>query len=372
MIPERKGSLPRIAIAGGGPAGAVIAITLARQGLHPVVFEMALGPQTKVGECLPPASAPLLDWLGLTPHLFEGPHLRSYGNRSCWGLERPFERDFFFSVYGAGWHLDRQHFEELLARMAIESGAIWHYASRIMAIRWRDQYWEITVEKSRKKYEYEADFLVDATGRRAYLARQLGARRVCDDRLVGIAAYLEPIGNRGMEDTFTLVEAVPSGWWYSALLANRHLAVVYMTDHDLPEFRAACQGEEWWKRLGQTHYLWSQIKEYGYRMCMPLRILPANSTRLTAVVGERWLAVGDAAASYDPLSSHGITTAMGTGFYAAQAIDSLFRGSTEAGFAYLDLLEKTYRVYLEEQHTCYASEQRWRGYPFWDRRLQEQ
>jgi flavin-dependent dehydrogenase len=300
--------------------------------------------------------------------MLEGPHLRSYGNRSCWGSEHLLERDFLLSIHGTGWHLARCHFEELVARVAIESGAEWHYDSRIRSIRWRNPRWQFSIEKLGKKQDVEADFLVDATGRKACVARQLGARRVYDDHLVGVAAQLEPVGNRGTVDTFTLVEAVASGWWYSALLANRRLAVVYMTDHDLSDFLVARQCGGWWERLSQTRYLWPQVRAYGYRICTPLRILPVNSTRLTTILGERWLAVGDAAASYDPLSSYGITSAMGTGFYAAHAIADLLKGHAEAGLAYLSILEKAYAIYLKEQRKCYTYEQRWVGYPFWDRR----
>lgn len=64
----------------------------------------------------------------------------------------------------------------------------------------------------------EADFVVDASGRAALSARRVGARKVSYDRLLGAAAYLEPREGNGAGDSFTLVEVVASGWWYSARL----------------------------------------------------------------------------------------------------------------------------------------------------------
>ena len=59
-------------------------------------------------------------------------------------------------------------------------------------------------------------------------------------------------------------------------------------------------------------------------MAEPPRVLPAETSRLDRIAGPGWLALGDAAAAYDPLSSYGIGSAMGSGFYAGQAIaDSL-------------------------------------------------
>lgn len=358
----------QVAIVGGGPAGAVVGMTLAREGVRAVVFEAAPAPQSKIGECLPPASAPLLNRLGLTAHMLDDPHLRSHGTRSVWGSNRAYERNFLMSVYGAGWHLDRCSFEHMLARVAMESGAQWHYASRVSGVHWVHDRWELTIKKDDQACVHAADFLVDATGRRATVARRLGARRVSYDRLVGVAAVLAPANGRGLRDTFTLVEAVPSGWWYSATLADGRLVMSYMTDHDLPEYQMSRRPDGWWRMLQQTRESLARTRECNYRFRGSMCVLPANSARLSVIIGERWLAIGDAAAAFDPLSSHGITTAMASGYYAAQAIVGLLNGHAEAGLAYLTLLDNAYGIYLTERRLCYDAEQRWPTHRFWSRR----
>ena len=52
------------------PAGAAIALALARRGLSPIVIEAQSTPKMKVGECLPPDINPLLNDFGLTERLF--------------------------------------------------------------------------------------------------------------------------------------------------------------------------------------------------------------------------------------------------------------------------------------------------------------
>src|SRR5437870_11751277 len=105
-----ESKLATVAIAGGGPAGAVAARVLARRGGRAVVLEAGAGPALQVGEALPPSVAPLLRHLGLEAFLEADGHLRSQGNRSHWGSEQAAESPFLANPYGAGWHVDRRRF----------------------------------------------------------------------------------------------------------------------------------------------------------------------------------------------------------------------------------------------------------------------
>ncbi len=355
-----------VAIVGGGPAGAAVAITLARLGQHALVLEAAPAAQAKVGECLPPSSAPVLRQLGLDSALVADGHVQSHGNRSSWGSDDTVDQDFLFGVHGPGWHLSRQAFESLLARAAVENGAEWRYAATVTDVERRANSWDVSVvDGGGGRQVIEADFVVDASGRRSSVGRCLGARRVAYDRLVGAAALLEPRG-AGLADTYALVEAVPNGWWYSALVAGGRLAVAYMTDADLPELRRARQADGWWQLLHETRL--TRARACGYRLADTPRVLAASSARLTSIVGDGWLAVGDAAAAHDPLSSHGILSALGGGIYAGQAIAALLAGHADAGVAYVSLLQRAYTSYLEAQYDCYLAESRWPESAFWARR----
>ena len=95
--------------------------------------------------------------------------------------------------------------------------------SRVVRCAAADGGWRLEIESSSGREVLKADFVADATGRPAHLARRLGARRLRYDRLVGAASLLR--SPAPSTDTYTLVEAVPAGWWYSALLADGRLAV---------------------------------------------------------------------------------------------------------------------------------------------------
>jgi len=248
--------------------------------------------------------------------------------------------------HGEGWHVDRRRFEARLAEAAREAGAEWRWGCRVERIG-----------------DVEADFVADATGRSARLARRLGARRLRYDRLVGVCALLS--SRTPATDTYTLVEATPEGWWYSALLADGRLAVAFLGDGDL--LHPSADPAPWWRRLRESEATRERVESHGYE-AGPLRVLPAESSRLDVIAGDGWLALGDAAAAYDPLSSYGIASAMGSGFYGGHAIADLLAGREEARFAYLEIMQRACGTCLDLQREHYARERRWPDALFWRRR----
>jgi flavin-dependent dehydrogenase len=362
-----------VAIAGGGPAGAVAALVLARRGIGVTVLEARPEPIEKVGETLPPSLAPLLRHLGLDSLLAADGHLRSQGNRAHWGSSDPALSAFLANPYGDGWHVDRRRFEARLAETAKAAGADWRWGCRLESCAaGARRNWQLEICGPAGSEDLEVDFVADATGRPARLARRLGARRLRYDRLVGISTLLA--SQTPAADTYTLVEAVPEGWWYSALLADGRLAVALLGDGDLLD-RGLLGPEsdpELWKRLlGETTATRERLETHGYEIVAPLRVLPAESSRLDVITGDGWLALGDAAAAYDPLSSHGVASAMGSGFYGGNAIADLLGGRQEAGLAkdaYREVLQRAYGSYLDLLREHYAQERRWPEAPFWRRR----
>ena len=358
----------RVAIVGGGPGGATTAMMLAHRGLEPIVLEAQSGPESKVGECLSPSANPLLERLGIKERLRRDGHLPSYGTRSIWGSATPLERDFMFGTRGCGWHLDRRKFEATMADAARDVGVDWRYGWRLINCSPGKSGWVLSLKTPTGSESLEAEFIVDATGRRARLARQFGVRQIRYDRLTAIALLLKSQIGKEIKDSFTLVEAVASGWWYSARLPDAMRMVVYMTDSDLIEHAATRQADDLLSLLEETDHTRQRIREGGYRAVAPPRLLPANSARLSAIYGDGWLAVGDAATAYDPLSSYGISSAMGVGFYAGSAIADFLEGDQSALLAYKKIVDRAYAQYMAMHCERYALERRWADKLFWRRR----
>jgi flavin-dependent dehydrogenase len=90
---------------------------------------------------------------------------------------------------------------------------------------------------------------------------------------------------------------------------------------------------------------------------------------LSQFAGANWLAVGDAALSFDPLSSQGICNALYTGIRAGMCISSALKGDQHAIMSYADHLAAIYQAYLKNRWIFYSYETRWVNHLFWERRI---
>jgi flavin-dependent dehydrogenase len=100
-----------------------------------------------------------------------------------------------------------------------------------------------------------------------------------------------------------------------------------------------------------------------------MRLCAAHGARLASAAGPGWLAVGDAAMSFDPLSSQGLFHALYTGMKGGEAAARMLAGDAAAGPAFAAGLEPVWEAYQFHRALYYGMERRWPDAPFWRRRL---
>jgi flavin-dependent dehydrogenase len=157
----------------------------------------------------------------------------------------------------------------------------------------------------------------------------------------------------------TLTESVPDGWWYSALLPKNVRAVSFFTDSNTTIARSAKSRTGWKALLHDTKYIKLNLEEYKYDVVSGPYTVMSNSSRLKKAIGEDWLAVGDAAATYDPISSMGITTAITDGINASNTIMKHLNGNRECIQQYNKNIIAAFNEYLKKRTYYYKLENRW-------------
>lgn len=340
--------MSRVVILGGGPAGCATALSLVAAGLEPggiVVLEAGRYDRDRIGETIPPESRKVFAELGVLDAFVEQGHEPSHGSASAWGSDELGYDDFMFSPYGHGWHLDRRRFDAWLAA---------EVASRGVEVR--------TGVRGGGEIEH-AEFVVDATGVRSRYARRMGARRREHDRLVCVSAFFR-LPEHAEFPRKTLLEAVEYGWWYCARLPNRRIAVVVATSYSLFKQHRLDRPRAWLEALVATRHAIGPLAA-----CEPepgsLSVCTVPSFMLDPVHGDHWLAVGDAASAYDPISSQGIVKALSDGLDAGPRIAEFLAGDADALAPRQQRLAQQFAEYLRQRAYYYGQERRWPDATFW-------
>lgn len=353
-------------IVGGGAAGATTALCLARRGLPALVVESSTYDGFRVGETLPPVGRVLLERLGLWEHFATQEHVPSQAIHSAWGSAELAEQHSLYSLFGTGWHLERRRFDEMLAAAAAAAGAQVLRASRITTLSLTEKV-HARIECPAGELAVEAEVVVDATGRASSVARAFGSVRVAYDRLVGILGIFEPPPEHRPPTPALLLESVLDGWWYSVPLPCGALLVAAMVDADAIPASGLRPIGYFQSLLAKSHH--TRARTLGLNAPESVVVRKASTERLSRIVGPALIAVGDAATSYDPLSSQGICKALMSAELAAQAIAERLGGAEEALLHYEHQVLTEFSRFLGDRGRHYAMERRWPESLFWRRRL---
>lgn len=327
-----------VAIVGAGPAGCRLALQLAN-----ARFDVRL-------IAGPPTSKVYLETLSARAADSPLGSGEIVTHASAWGSAKVYEHAAIFSPWGSDRLVARPALDLALRRLAVEAGA--HIIEDVLRAAERvGVCWRLSLASGRC---ITADVVVDATGRRRKFARLLRVPRAARfDRLVAYPARLIPSVHG--PNTTTLVLSDQDGWWYVGSAREGGLCAVYFTDGDLVGPSPLRQIAASWRRVRGNLPEPMHIAEIGTPQ-------PAYSECLCRPVGDAWLAIGDAAAAFDPLSSSGLYFAQASADWAAEAI------LATALEAYGSTVTTFVGEFLLSRRKVYGGEHRFANLPFWSRR----
>lgn len=357
-----------VAVIGGGIAGAAACVALGRAGLETVWIAPDAEPGAHlVGESLAPAALPILERLGLSAIVDGAAHRRSNVSFAAWGSDLLVERNAAVHLEGPGRVLDRARFEADLR--AVADGIAERRRSALVDAATEAGRWRLGLADGSA---LSAGFLVDASGRSGVVARRRAAMRR-DDRLVAACAFL-PHRDGNVEPTpATLIETVPDGWWYASLLPDGRLSVACFSDPDLLPRGLSRDRDRWSAMIGRTRHVGRWIADAGFSVETPPRLHSAGTRWADPAAGKvdgaGWAAIGDAAAAFDPLSSHGMTTALWSAARIAEVVAAWLAGDGGPLAGYARAVTDGVDRFRGQRTALYARERRFAGAPFWRRRV---
>jgi flavin-dependent dehydrogenase len=161
----------------------------------------------------------------------------------------------------------------------------------------------------------------------------------------------------------TLVETAADGWWYATGLPGGNVLAAFQTDSGTAR-RLRHDPVEWLLRLRATQIVAASCM-FDPAPQIVLSICDAGARHLEARFGASWLAIGDAAAAYDPVTSHGLYAAINDGIDGAAAVSQALTGSNRAVADFDDRRVARHRFVERQRLAAYARETRWPDAPFW-------
>ena len=303
-----------VAVVGGGPAGSTAATVLARAGLTVACFERERFPRFHIGESLLPASVPLFERLGLMPRLEGAGFLRKYGAAFIDDVE---QRQLILNFRrGPTWadhayNVPRADFDRILLEHAAKEGAAIFEGVEVETVAVGSDGVRLEVRTDDGgRYPVDAAFLVDASGRDAFLATRVG-RREPMPTLGKVALFAHYRGGErwaGRLEGHIRIYLFEHGWFWWIPFADDltsigcvlHQKVVKgrqaPIEHLFEEMIAACPSvAAGLAGATRTTQVWTAAN-FSYRA--------------TPVLGDRFVAVGDAVTFVDPIFSTGVYVAM--------------------------------------------------------------
>ncbi len=334
-----------VVVVGGGPGGSVCAARLAQGGAKVLLLEKERFPRFHLGESLLPQSLPVLEAIGVLDEV-EATFIQKYGARFH---DDALGRKDRFSFDGA-WKNDRDHsfevprdlFDKLLLdhaqRLGVEVRQEWSVTG---AVRDGERVVGVLARApdAQSDARFDAKYVVDASGRDALFAHAARAtEKIIDLDQTAIFMHYEgvprPEGKLAGDIDIVIFResptARPNWFWMIPFKDGRTSVGAVVSKSWLKEHRAkldasavALSGDE------LTALFDMAVKESrsatellaGAKQLWPRAQAAADfSYRVRELVGEGWVAVGDAAGFIDPLFSTGAHIAMCGGKAAADTL----------------------------------------------------
>jgi flavin-dependent dehydrogenase len=341
-----------VVVIGGGPGGSTAAALLTRIGYKVIALEKAHHPRFHIGESLLPMNLPVFERLGVLDKVralgvfksgadFEANNQRGYNTFA-------FARALGDSPPHA-YQVWRQDFDKMLYDHARECGADAREGHEVVNVDQsgpREIRLGVRTDDGRS-YSIQARYVVDASGRDAFLSSKRKLRRKNDKhQSAAIFGHFRGAGRREGEDAGNIsLYRFEHGWMWMIPLPDGVMSVGAVCWPDYLKQRKGRTVEFLLDTLKLSPALWGRL-EHAELIGNEVRVTGNYSYDSTQMGGPGWVLVGDAFAFLDPVFSSGVYLAMSGAEQAAAVVDSALR-EPKREMALLRKLEKRLRAGMD-------------------------
>ena len=310
----------RFLILGAGPSGSSAAIQLLKVGHQVTILDRAKFPRNAPGETLHPGVEPLLKQLGVLEEVLSSDFLRHQGIENIKNGISNYEA-YNEEENWRGFQLFRDGFDTILLNKARELGADFH--GGVNPIKVNHSVEGISSIETTLGV-FEADYFIDATGKRAWLANNFKIE--FEEHSPKRIAYYGYVSNSNFKPINPKLIWDNKGWTWISQVKENLVA---------------------WVRLNLEYPKKIDLK------WMPESLSDGESTSSRKAVDVTWrkartcckencILVGDAAFVLDPGSSHGVLKAIMSGIMSAHLIN-------KSAIYPKSVVENHYNKWIDEQ-----------------------
>ncbi|MEM9886431.1 MAG: NAD(P)/FAD-dependent oxidoreductase [Bacteroidota bacterium] len=286
-----------VIIVGGGLAGLVNAILLARAGLEVLLVEKKSYPQHRVcGEYISNEVRPFLEKNELFPTDFRPANITEFQLTSIQG------KSAFLPLDLGAFAISRYQFDHFLYQKALNSGVSFHLNTTISDIEFQDQYFQL---KSRKQEPLEAKIVIGAFGKRSVLDRNM-ERTFSHQKspYIGVKYHIKT----DFPDHIVALHNFKNGYCGINKIENERYNLCYLSHRDNLQERGNIKVMEA-NILHQNPYLKSLFQNSDFLFDRPKVISEISFARKQAVENHVLMS-GDAAGMITPLCGNGMAMAI--------------------------------------------------------------
>lgn len=302
-----------IAVVGGGPAGSICALLLARAGARVTLIDRPRYGVAPV-ELLSGRARRMLQTHLHKPLRHLMPVREIFETLSLWGTEEPASWSALQNPWGYGVSVNRDSFDALLLTAAQEAGVCVVRDSEVRCAEFQRDAWRLSLLSARGSKTDRADHLVLATGANApILVDRAPAEEVSQFACMAHVNVSAPA-----EEHIFHLESARQGWWYGLPNPKGGRFVAFCSSAGAFSPRHIPSREAFVEMLSGTRLVGAGMTPGLGAIRMNGR--PAGPRCHAQVAGANWIAVGDAAFVPDPLSGKGIEFAIESAQFAVEAL----------------------------------------------------